>query len=268
MAVYSKTLYELRQSVAMSLDDLYVCQVDANATNATCANATLLKSDDFFNGWDIRFYLGTHKDITREVTDFDNATNTVTFAPVLASNTDTTDYFELHKIYSTRQYNDAINRAIEMFKDEYLLDIKDETTTFSTNTYEYSVPSGFRYISQIYYEDITDANTFYTKNLIDDRLWWIVGGSTPLIKFNDRFGIGSELNGKKMRIIGQQIQSDLTNDANTCALPPEFIIEQARAILLRQKDDLNDSAVLAQLQADRERKRYKIPAQGKSVFED
>lgn len=268
MAVYSKTLYQLRQSVAMALDDLVMCQVDANATNATCANATLLKADDYYNGWDIRFYLGTHKDITREVTDFDYTTNTLTFAPVLASNIDTTDYFELHRKYNTRQYNDAINRAIEMLKDEYLLDKTDETLTFTTNTYEYSVPDDFRYISQIYYEDLADDDTYYTQNLIDERAWWIVGGSSPIIKFdNRRFAIGSEFNAQKMRIIGQQVQAGLTNDANTCALPPEAIIEQARAILLRQNDELSDLAVLAQLQADKERKRLSIAPHGKSVFE-
>jgi hypothetical protein len=174
MSVYLKTFYELRQSLSRSLDDCIVCKVDANATNATVANATLIEGDDYYNGYDIRFYLGTHKDLTRKVSDFAASSDTATFVPVLASNTDTTDYFELHKKYTTAQYNDAINRAISMGKDEYLLDKKDETTVLVSGTYEYAVPSGFRYISQMYLEETTASGTYNSSGLIDSRKYWVV----------------------------------------------------------------------------------------------
>uniref|UniRef100_A0A6M3IPJ6 Uncharacterized protein n=1 Tax=viral metagenome TaxID=1070528 RepID=A0A6M3IPJ6_9ZZZZ len=271
MSVYSKALYNLRQSIAYALDDCVVCRVDANATTSTCANATLLKADDYYNGYDCRFYLGTHKDVTREVTDFVKSTGTVTFAPVVTNATDTTDYFELHRRFSTSQYNDAINRAIEMGKDEYLLDKKDETATLVTDTYEYAVPSGFRYISQIYREDTTDDDTYYVQNLIDSRKWWVVpvNATNSVIKFADNmYPIGSDLNGQKLRIIGQQLQSNLTNDADTCLLPSEFVIQQARAILLSQEKGSDErQAKFAQDRADAERRRMVIPPKGIPVFE-
>lgn len=270
MAVYSKYLYQLRQSVAYSLDDCVVCSVDSNATNTTCANAMLIEGDDYYNGWDIRFYAGTHKNNTRTVTDFADTGDSITFAPAVTNATDTTDYFELHKKYSTARYNDAINRAIEMGKDEYLLDKKDETATFATNTYEYAVPSGFRYIEQIYYEDTVDDDTYYPRNLIDKRKWWIVpvNSTNTVIKFADSlFPIGSDLNEQKMRIIGQQLQSNLSNDDDTCALPSEYVIQMARALLLAQTPGREKEAELALKIAGEERRRMVVPPKGKSVFE-
>ncbi len=270
MAVYNRALYQLRQSVALGLDDCVICKVDANATTSTCANATLLKADDYYKGWDLRFYLGTHKDVTREVTDFVKSTGMVTFAPVVTNATDTTDYFELHRRFSTNQYNDAINRAIEIGKDEYLLDKKDESLTFTTDTYEYAVPSGFRYISQIYREDLTTASLYPTENLIDSRQWWVipVNSTNALIKFdNNKYPIGASFNGFNMRIIGQQLQSNLTNDADTCALPSEFVIQYARALLLSQEKDSGAMAERAVVMAEKERKRMVIPPQGIPVWE-
>uniref|UniRef100_A0A6M3L7A2 Uncharacterized protein n=1 Tax=viral metagenome TaxID=1070528 RepID=A0A6M3L7A2_9ZZZZ len=270
MPVYSKALYNLRQSVSLGLDDCYVCKVDANATNATMANAALLRADDYYNGWDCRFYLGTHKDTTREVTDFVNSNTTLTFAPVLASVTDTTDYFELHKRFTTLQYNDAINRAIELGKDEYLLDKKDETTALVSGTYEYAVPSGFRYISQIYLESVAASGVYNTSDLIDKSKWWVVpvNATNSVLKFDDnRFGISTGEAGRDLRIIGQQLQSNLTNDADTCALPSEFVIQQTRAILLMQEKGSEAQAQQAQNRADVERRRMVIPASGVSVWE-
>lgn len=270
MAVYSKTLYQLRQSVAYSFDDCIVAQVTSNGTTTTVISTSLTKGDDYYNGYDCHFYLGTHKDISREVADFDSSTDTLTITPALANASDVTDYFELHKKYTTAQYNDAINRAIELGKDVYLLDKKDESLTFTSGVYEYAVPNGFRYISQIYHEDINDDDTYYVSNLIDSRKWWIVpvNSTNSLIKFADNaYSIGSDLDGKKMRIIGQCLQSNLSNDSDICNLPSEYVIQMARAIMLAQTSGKESEANLAYRIAQDEWRKMIIPPKGVSVFE-
>lgn len=270
MAVYNKALYQLRQSVSLGLDDNIMAQCTSNATNTTVVSTYLLKADDYYNGWDCRLYLGTHKDNSREVTDWVLSTKTITVAPAVTNATDTTDYFELHRRFTTLQYNDAINRAIEIGKDEYLLDKKDESTVLVSGTYEYAVPSGFRYISQIYLENAATTGIYYTSNLIDSRKWWVVpvNSTSALIKFDDSlFGIGAGEAGRDLRIIGQQLQSNLTNDADTCLLPSEFVIQQVRAILLMQEKGNEVQVRQAQEAADKERRRMVIPPQGIPVWE-
>ncbi len=267
MAIYSKTLYQIRHSVAYSLDDCITAICTSNGTTTTVISTSLIRGDDYYNGWDCHFYLGTHKDTSREVTDFAASSDTLTITPAVTANTDTTDYFELHKRFTTAQYNDAINRAVEMGKDEYLLDKTDETTQLADATYEYNVPSGFRYIGAIYQEDDNDTNTFYDNGLIDSRAWSILGGSTPKIKFHDRYkSIGTADEDKYLRIVGQTIQSTLSNDADTCALPTEFVIQMTRAILLEQMDD-EKKANRARLIAENERQRMIVPPVGTSVYE-
>lgn len=267
MGVFSKTLYQLRQSLAITFDDNIMGRVESgNTTTFVCSY--LLRGDDYYNGWDCHFYVGTHKDTSREVYDWVNSTKTITISPEVTASCDTTDYFELHKKFTTAQYNDVINRAIEIAKPHYLLDKILETTELAEDTYEYNVPSGFYYIKDIYLEDDTDAGIFYDVDKIDGRAWYIVPGTTPKIHFNKTyFDIGTDRDGLKLRIVGQQLESTLTLDADTCEVPPEYIIQQARVLLLAQ-DERNKAAMdIAAALAEKELRRMKVIPRGKGVYE-
>lgn len=271
MGVYSKTQSQLRQSVAYSLDDIVTGTCLANSTNTVALCTTLVDANDYYNDWWMHIFAGINVGESRRVTDFVSATN-ITLAPAFTAALTANSQFELHNKFSIEQYNDAINRSIEVGKDEYLIDKKDETLTLTTDVYEYALANlSMRYIHAIYLEDSTDANTYYVSSLIDNRCWdIIVNGTTPYLKFDDdTFPIGAAIASQKLRVLGQATQAVLSNNSDTCVLPPEFIIQQARAILLDQMKGYEQQADRAQAKALVERRRMVMAPHdfSKSLYE-
>lgn len=132
MAKYSSTASTLIQNVALSFDDCVMGTPSGTYATTTFACANLGdRTDDYYNGWQVHFYSGTHKDISRTITDFATTTGLFTFAAVTAA-TDVTDLFQLHKIFTYAQYMSAVNRAIETLKNAYLLN-KVDTTLVQVN---------------------------------------------------------------------------------------------------------------------------------------
>lgn len=246
----------------------FTAQTGSSNSLAVCSH--LVEANDYWNGWDFHVFAGSGVGQSQIVNDFYNANTTAKFSPVLTTALTTNSEFELHKKFTTTQYNDAINRSIEMGKDEYLFDKNDETATLTDDTYEYSIPSGFRYISGIWKEDITDDDTYYPQGFIEGRHWDILRGSTPKLKFSSStYQIGSSDTDQKLRIVGQSVQASLSNDDDVCAIPPEFIIQQARALLLDQIDGKEKPAKVAQDKADIERRLMRVlpHPSSKSVYE-
>ncbi len=171
--IHSKLRYEIRQSVSFSLDDCVLVTPDSG-TATTMVDANLVEADDFYNYWSLAVYAGTHVDAIRTVSDFANATGTLTIATVTTA-VDTTDLSELHKIFTTAQYNDAINRAIEKTKHFWWYPNVDETLHMMaykkgvnrSMQREYDIPTYFTYIKDIWIEssqreEIEDCDAVWT----------------------------------------------------------------------------------------------------------
>jgi len=90
---------------------------------------------------------------------------------------------------------------------------------------------------------------------LDKRLWSIVHASTPLLKFHNEIGITP---GKALRLEGWKHQATITSDASTCAVPPDFIIQQALAYLLQSKPEYDAEMKAAQAFAEDEKRNIKI----------
>ena len=268
MGIYSKALYELIQSIAYSLDDCRVgtCETNSNTTHAICSY--LREGDDHYNGWDFHVFAGINLGQTREVSDFTNANTTVVVAPAFSNSLAVNSQFELHKMFKWNQYKDAVNRSIEMGKKQYTLEKIDETVDLETDVYEYDIPSGFKYITGVWLEDKTDANTYYDEGWIDPNHYSTIPGQH--LKFHDNtFGIGTSEANLNLRIMGYCTQSSLSNDADTCEMPPEFIIEQSKALLLDTITGKESQADRAQAKAESIRRRMTIPLppNSKAVYE-
>ena len=121
---YSNTLSALILMVARSLDDC-ISGLATGGSTTTLVSTLLLKPNDYYNGSQLHIYAGTHLDTSREITDFVNSTNTITFAPAVAASVDTTDYYMVLRKFTYDQYKDAINMAIDKGKDRYLLNKVD-----------------------------------------------------------------------------------------------------------------------------------------------
>jgi hypothetical protein len=100
---------------------------------------------------------------------------------------------------------------------------------------------------------------------LDKRLWSIVHASTPLLKLHEEVGITP---GNTLRLEGWKHQATITSDASTCAVPPDFIIQQGLAYLLQSKPEYEAEMKIAQGLAEEERKNIKIfVTQSKAVHE-
>lgn len=253
MTLYSSTLSSLIQSVALSFDDCIICTPSAAGTTNTVICNTLLKTNDYYNGMEGHCYSGTLKDLTAEVVDFTSSTYTITFAPSAASNTAVTDLFQLHKKYTYRQYKDAINRAIEMVKAEYLLNKIDDTLVQVADTYSYAIPTTFRYISEVWVSDEDTHTLFETQ--IDKSRWRITkDAAAPTIVFDDEYTTGCHF-----RLVGQTWQQSLSSDSSVCYLPPEYVIQTARALLITQRPEYDKIVNSALAISANERKYMCVP---------
>ena len=243
---------------------------DTNLAVGTFGCAKLaLYADDYFNDWHGRFYSGTHKDTDFDVVDFAKTAGVTTFDPDLSSAVVVGDLFEMYPPdFTPEDFNSAINLAISMVEEEALQDKVDATLEVAASTYEYDIPTGFRYIDQVFQESGTANRYSPSANLIDVRHWRILHGTTPRLWFDDNYV--SLTTGRNLRLVGQGVQAQLSLDADTCAILKSFIIYQAKANLHFSRVDEQGDAhfkkmIAAQTVADKERQHIGVAGRGKRV---
>ena len=79
---------------------------------------------------------------------------------------------------------------------------EDVTTSMVTDTFDYSVPSGFAYVQFLIEEDANEAGK-YPGPKTADHLWWIgLVSGTPTFHFDSNLWFPT--NGKKIKIVGQK----------------------------------------------------------------
>ena len=174
--IHSKTQVQLRHSIGYALQDMRIGIPGTDLATSTLGCNTLLEPDDYYSepAWELHFYAGARIGESREVTDFANTNGVITFAPVTTTPT-SADLFELHRRFTTAQYNDAINRAIDMASDVYLKHNVDEALVLMAYKKgeqramkrEYEIPAGFDYIKDVYIEasgthELIDCETVWT----------------------------------------------------------------------------------------------------------
>jgi len=159
-------LQVIRHYLSAAVGDLIYGQ--AGTTGATTAKIYapfLWKADDYYNEhfYEVYVYAGTNIGVNKRVTDWDLSTFLATVHSVYAAACDATSYIELHRIFTEDEYRKAINLAIESLTDNYLIDIKDETTIRLTSTtdnlsktvytWEYALPTNILYLYRVTVEE-------------------------------------------------------------------------------------------------------------------
>lgn len=166
MAIYSNSYAVIRQRLASMVGDgMFPPATADSGSTSTLVDTDLTEADDYFNN--LRYYLyvydGANEGSERKVSDWDNATNTLTLSPAFSSAIDNTSKYELHNIFREFEYRNAVNQAIEKIGTKYLIDLVDTTTIRLTSTtsndgdtvytWEYALPSDAFYIHRIITED-------------------------------------------------------------------------------------------------------------------
>lgn len=101
---------------------------------------------------------------------------------------------------------DAASRGIYIPLEE------DESLELASNDYDYTVPSGFITIAEVWLENTTQAGLF---DRLVPRYMWRLGldAGVPVLRFNsDVFDIEA---GKNLKLVGQKRPSTYTDDADT-----------------------------------------------------
>ena len=238
-------------------------------TGFDCADLAVY-DDDYFNDWNGRFYEATNKDKSFVVTAFAKSGGHITFSPAVTL-VDALDLFYLLPDFTPTELINAINLAISMVEQEALQDKVDATLVVVADQYEYTIPTGFVYVDQIFQEGSTADRYSPSSDLIDGRGWRILHGSTPKIWFDDSYV--SLTTGRNLRLVGQAVQSQLTLDANTCSVAKAYIVYQAKALLHQSRirgegadfEGHRSQLALAQTIANGERARMHVIQRGQKV---
>ncbi len=167
MALFSNATDIIRQRIARVLDDLILATVSSGSTTTAVLATTdpplyRNKADDYFNDHEYEVYTYEGINIGESAVAKDwtltSPAHTLTVDRTLSTFT-TASKLELHRIFTSGEYLNAINLAIEAAAGKYLVDIKDETTVVlvegETNdeniiyTYEYTLPTDLLYIHRV-----------------------------------------------------------------------------------------------------------------------
>ena len=240
MALFSNVLSVVRQYLSAAVGDL-IMGTAGSGTTTTLVSTMLRQADDYYNNFKYRCYIyeGTNIGEEREVSDWTltSPANTLTLAPAYTAAIDNTSKYELHHIFTEAELRKAINLAIESLAHDYLVDIKDESTTLVADTYEYALPLSMLYIYRIITEETVDGGIFNASNEIDPRNWGIIKSYPPKLKLHESYY--SLTAGKKLRIEGQGAQSTVNSDVETIYLPPDWLVVKAILNLPRNKIESN-----------------------------
>lgn len=92
-------------------------------------------------------------------------------------------------------------------------------------------------------------------SLVPHGDWSIVHDTTPRLKFHNV----TLAPGRAIRLVGQTHQATLSLETDTCAVPPEFIIQQAMAFLHQSKEE-GEGVAVAQTLADAQKRKIRVVA--------
>lgn len=245
MALFSNTLAVIRQYLSSQVGDLILSTAAEPLASTHYTDSALLKGDDYYNDHHYRGYCYSGTNLVgqeREVHDWVYANRLIIFTPPFTALIVAGDLFELHHIFTEKEYRRAINLAIESLAGKYLVDIIDETMPTGgaglvADTYEYELPTSFLYLTKVTTEHEATGGKFYESGVIDPRDWSIIKAYPPILKL--RKGYYSITAGKDLRLEGQGTQPLVTGDTDVIYLPPDWLVQKAITYLSQEKIQSN-----------------------------
>ena len=235
MAVYAPTRADLRQELARMMQDAWASTTTSVGTSTTAIDTMLTQANNFWrNAWFLPTS-GTYSGTEKQVSSSTLSTNTLTVGPAYGGALASGITYELFKRFSAAVYQEALNQAIREVGSVALVDKVDVSLTLAANTWEYTLPSGFRYIRRMSYLNGTTDDTRVF--LAPDQDWYIRFASTRKIVF------GGSLNfpANTLMIEGQSAPAEMTLDATTCPVQPNYLLAYGKfylhSILAGSDDD-------------------------------
>lgn len=145
------TLFDLTLDLADITGEVHH-GVATGGSTTTLVDSTLDDPDDYYNGGTIWFRSGNNISKTAIVTDFTNATGTITFATQTGACAAADIYAVTPKEFNRTMLRRAVNIALQDKELHYLK--KDITLTGVADQLSYTMPSGVSDIRRIEVEDL------------------------------------------------------------------------------------------------------------------
>ena len=220
----SRTVRQYRNAVARKFNDYWT----GTLTSTAASGATVLKDttrvevDGFFRNGFIRLNPGSSAVNHRIVESYVDE-GTLNIAGVgLAGELASGVAYDLYKNIPAADYDSLIDEAILSTAREGQLSSLDNTSItlvggVNDNSYEYTMPSGFSYISEIW---IADSAGNYT-NFVPLDMVTLLPGSTRKLRFSRHIPI---TDGRAVRLLGQGVHAiNTTGDNFAITLDNDYI---------------------------------------------
>lgn len=148
---WARTRRDIRQMVGRLLDGERAVW-DFEPTSGTTLTAVVpdlnVGGDHEYRGMWARFNDGANRGLTRRLTDFTEATDTITWSPALPAAVGGGDRIELYKL-DPRIIDREIDAAFSITRETALIPMHDRTITTDGVTTEFTIPTGVRRIARV-----------------------------------------------------------------------------------------------------------------------
>lgn len=155
-ALQTRTRTAIRQSIGYNLADMAIITATTTGDTTSLIDGYTFRKggNDEYNGRQVVAITLAGSIVAGEktwVSDFDSATFDASLAPPFTSSVANGDIFELWKVFTYEEINEAINQVIDEVTAK-ALQIKEIHNAFTeTDKYLYNVLSGFTHLSKVEY---------------------------------------------------------------------------------------------------------------------
>ena len=235
--------YQLRHNLARRVGDHTFGTATGGAAQ-TLVDATRRKERDnvWLGAW-LKVYSGTGSGQERPLSASTQSSGTLTHAATAwATNPDNTSLYELHRYYSAADYDEFLKEALRAItRGRRMLDrTVDESLSWTTDQYDYTVPAGVVGISRIAYATETGTPDSDEYKFIPNDQWDIRLATTRKIVFSTKFSQPASTT--TIRLHGYKEFADPSADTTTYNLDAGPIVALAAVLVAESLIPLHPTA--------------------------
>lgn len=231
------------KAVSRNLRDLVLDSIPASLSNATGTifidvGKLIQPESGQLKGYNHYIYEGAASGEEHRIIDFLPANNRMVFGNLFTAAPSINSKFLIFQYWGKDEYDNAVDRMIGRARASYLED-KVATLAIVATQYEYPVPSGFKYISDL--KLVPSGNTDYSADdeistifELNHTLWSILPNAkgSYMIKFDARKIDLDNLDDEWLNVVGQaEPDISATDNANIPTPIEEYVINGASAIM-------------------------------------
>lgn len=225
---FSYTVLTLRQDAARRLRDLWTGKISATALVGALqlTSNSRVETIGYFSNAHIHIGADATSEDHRLVTNGPRSLTLPADGGIVTQREIGVDY-EIHKLWSVPEYNGFVNDALKSIASEAVLSSMDDQSLIVTANAnkpngvedEYAMPAGFRYISEIWFED----SAGYFDQRIPNNQARPLPGATRKLRFSE-WATAQMTVGRNIRLLGQGLPVLTTlADTSEVSVDPDYV---------------------------------------------